>query len=64
MDPTFLKDSHVSLLSDLLALKFKQSCADFRPQNGQVKVFRFANSKLGDPRSGILGFSEFQLTDL
>jgi hypothetical protein len=21
-----------------LALKFKQSCADFRPQNGQIKV--------------------------
>jgi hypothetical protein len=26
------------LLSDPLALKFKQSCADSRPQNGQIEV--------------------------
>ena len=38
IDPVFLKDIHISLLSDLLALKFKQLCADFRPQNGQIKV--------------------------
>jgi hypothetical protein len=28
MDSTFLKDIHVSLLSNPLALKFKQSCTD------------------------------------
>jgi hypothetical protein len=38
VDPTFLKDIRVSLLSDPLALKFKQSCADFKPQNGQIKI--------------------------
>jgi hypothetical protein len=38
VDPTFLKDILISLLSDLLALKFKQSCADSRPQNGQIEV--------------------------
>jgi hypothetical protein len=31
-------DIFVSLLLDPLALKFKQSCADFRPQNGQIEV--------------------------
>jgi hypothetical protein len=38
VDPTFLKDIRVSLFSDLLALKFKQSCVDFRPQNGQIEI--------------------------
>ena len=38
MDPTFLKDIGISLLSDPLALKFKQSCANSRPQDGQIKV--------------------------
>jgi hypothetical protein len=38
VDPTCLKDICISLLSDPLALKFKQSCADFRPQNGQIEV--------------------------
>jgi hypothetical protein len=37
-DLAFLKDIRISLFSDPLALKFKQSCADFRPQNGQIKV--------------------------
>jgi hypothetical protein len=31
LDPTILKDIHVSLLSDPVALKFKQSCANSRP---------------------------------
>jgi hypothetical protein len=38
MDPIFLKDICISLLSHLLVLKFKQSCVDFRPQNGQIEV--------------------------
>jgi hypothetical protein len=38
MDPTFLKDVGISLLSDPLALKFKQLCTDFRLPNGQIKV--------------------------
>jgi hypothetical protein len=38
MDPTFLKDIRVSLLSDLLTLKFKQSCADSKFQDGQIEV--------------------------
>jgi hypothetical protein len=38
MDPIFFKDIRLSMLSDLLALKFKQSCVDFRPQNGQIEV--------------------------
>jgi hypothetical protein len=38
MDPIFLKDIRISLLLDPLALKFKQSCVDFRPQDGQIKV--------------------------
>jgi alpha-acetolactate decarboxylase len=37
-DSTFLKNIHVSLLLDPLALKFKQSFADFRPQNGQIEI--------------------------
>jgi hypothetical protein len=38
MDPIFLKDIHISLLLDPLALKFKQSCISSRPQNGQIEV--------------------------
>jgi hypothetical protein len=38
IDPILLKDIRVSLLSNSLALKFKQSCTDFRPQNDQIKV--------------------------
>jgi hypothetical protein len=38
MDPTFLKDICISILSDPLVLKFKQSCINFKPQNGQIKV--------------------------
>jgi hypothetical protein len=38
MDTTFLKDTRISLFSDLLALKFKKLCADFMPQNGQIEV--------------------------
>jgi hypothetical protein len=41
VDPTFLKDIRVSLLSNPLALKFKKSCTDFRPQNGQIEVLDF-----------------------
>jgi hypothetical protein len=37
-DPAFLKDIRINLLSDPLALKFKQSCANFKPQNGQIEV--------------------------
>jgi hypothetical protein len=59
VDPTFLKDVHVSLLSDHLALKFKQLCADSRPQNGQIEVPKFSNARLGDLKSGIPGFPEF-----
>ena len=33
VDSTFLIDIKVSLLLDPLALKFKQSCAHFKPQN-------------------------------
>jgi hypothetical protein len=40
----------------------KQSYADSKSQNGQSS--KFPNSKLGDPRSRIPGFSEFQLTNL
>jgi hypothetical protein len=55
--PTFLKDIHVSLLSDPLALKLKQSCVDFRPQNGQIEVpnFQTLNSEILDLES-----SDFQ----
>jgi hypothetical protein len=31
VDPTWLKDICISLLSNPLALKFKQSCIDFGP---------------------------------
>jgi hypothetical protein len=44
VDPTFLKDIRISLLSYPLALKFKQSCIDSRPQNGQIEVPDFLNS--------------------
>jgi hypothetical protein len=37
-DLAFLKDIHISLLSDPLALKFKKSCADFKLQNGQIEI--------------------------
>ena len=37
-NPTFFKDIRISLLLDPLALKFKQSCVDIRPQNGQIEV--------------------------
>ena len=52
-ESTFLKDICVSLLSDHVALKFKQSCADFRPQNGKIEVpnFQTPNSKILDPES-------------
>jgi hypothetical protein len=53
VDPTFLKDIRVSLLSDSLALKFKQSCADSRPQNGQIKVpnSQIPDSEIQNPES-------------
>ena len=53
VDPTFLKDICVNLLSDLLALKFKKSCVYFRPQNSQIKVpdFQTSNSEIPDPKS-------------
>ena len=53
MDPTILKNIRVSLLSDSLALKFKQSCANSRPQNGQIKVldFQTPHSEILDPES-------------
>jgi hypothetical protein len=35
---TFLKDIRISLLSNPLVLKFKQSCVDSRPQDGQIEV--------------------------
>jgi hypothetical protein len=38
VDPTFLKDICISLFLDPLALKFKKSYADFRPQKDQIKV--------------------------
>ena len=38
VDSTYLKDICVSLFSYPLALKFKQSCAYFRLQNGQIKI--------------------------
>jgi hypothetical protein len=53
VDPTFLKDICISLLSDPLALKFKQSCADSRPQNSQIEVpdFQTPDSEILDPES-------------
>jgi hypothetical protein len=38
VDPLFIKDICISLFSNPLALKFKQSYADSKPQNGQIKV--------------------------
>jgi hypothetical protein len=38
MNSTFLTNICVSFLLDPLALKFKQSCIDFKPRNGQVEV--------------------------
>jgi hypothetical protein len=39
--------------SDPLALKFKQSCADSRPQNGQIKVpnSQIPDSEIQNPES-------------
>ena len=53
MDSTFLKNIHISMLSDPLALKFKQSCADFILQNGQIKVldFQILELEILDPKS-------------
>jgi hypothetical protein len=53
LDPTFLKDIRISLLSDSLALKFKQSCTDSRPQNSQIKVpdSQTPDSEILDPES-------------
>jgi hypothetical protein len=53
VDPVFLKDIYISLLSNLLTLKFKQSYADFRPQNGQIEVpdFQTPDLKILDPES-------------
>jgi hypothetical protein len=52
-DLAFFKDIYVSLLLDPLALKFKQSCTDFRPQNGQIKVpdSQTADLEILDPKS-------------
>jgi hypothetical protein len=57
VDPTFLKDIYVSLFSDPSALKFKQSCADSRLQNGQIEVpnSQIPNSEILDPE-----FPDFQ----
>jgi hypothetical protein len=41
VDSTFLKDICVSLLSDPLPSKFKQSCTESKPQNGQIEVPAF-----------------------
>jgi hypothetical protein len=51
VDLTFLKDICVSLLSDPLALKFKQSCVDSRPQDGQIKIpdFQTLDLEILDP---------------
>jgi hypothetical protein len=38
VDPTFLNDICVNLLSDPLALKCKQSYIDSRSQNGQIEI--------------------------
>jgi hypothetical protein len=53
MDTTFLKDTRISLFSDLLALKFKKLCADFMPQNGQIEVpnSQTPNLEILDPES-------------
>jgi hypothetical protein len=47
VDSTFLKDIiRVSLFSDLLVLKFKQSCIKFLPQNDQIEVLDFQTPNL------------------
>jgi hypothetical protein len=53
MDPTFLKDIRVSLLSDPLALKLKKLYTNFRSQNGQIKVssFQTPNLEIQNPES-------------
>jgi hypothetical protein len=54
VDSTFLKDIiRVSLFSDLLVLKFKQSCIKFLPQNDQIEVldFQTPNSEILNPES-------------
>ena len=53
VDSTFLKDVRVSLLSNPLALEFKQSYADFRLQNGQIKYpnSQTLDSEILDPLS-------------
>jgi hypothetical protein len=53
MDPTFLKDISISVLSDPLALTFKESCADSRPQDGQIEVLdsQTPDSEILDPES-------------
>ena len=52
VDLIFFKDINISLLSDPLAFKFKESCANFRLQNGQIEVphFQTPNSKILDPK--------------
>jgi hypothetical protein len=53
VDPTFLKNICIRLFSDPLALKFKQSCTDSRPQNGQIEVqdSQTPDSEILDPES-------------
>jgi hypothetical protein len=53
VDPIFLKDIRVSLLFDRLALKFKKSCTNSRPQNGQIEVpdFQIPDLEILDPKS-------------
>jgi hypothetical protein len=53
VDPTFLKDISIILLLDPLALEFKQLYADFRSQNGQIKVadFQIPDLEILDPES-------------
>jgi hypothetical protein len=53
VDPIFLKDIRISLLSNPLALKFKQSCTNSRSQNGQIKVpdFQTPDSEILDSKS-------------
>ena len=53
VDSIFLKDICISLLLDPLAFKFKQSCTDFRLQNGQIEVLdsQILDSKILDLES-------------
>jgi hypothetical protein len=53
VDPALFKNICISLISDPLALKFKQSCADFRLQNGQIEVpdYPTPDSEILDPES-------------